>query len=161
MDETVPTHRLRKMKTLIFNSFQDHPEEDSVIKSRVGLMPVDGTISGRVNRMFTIKLGSPWDEYDYIRRRGQVMIVRQRASYFRLANIQESTTVNALQQCRILCRITHSNVALSTALIEVSLCQMETTTAKQPPNQDPSYTAVGRQLHRWLPRFFVSVVVPH
>jgi serine/threonine protein kinase len=39
------------------------------------------------------------------------MIVRQRALYFRLANIQESTTVNALQQSRILSRIAHPNIA--------------------------------------------------
>jgi hypothetical protein len=138
MDETIPRHRLRKMKALIFNSFQGDPDEDSVIKTGIGLIPVDRTISGRANRMFTIKLGSPWDDYDYIRRCDQVMIVRQRASYFRLANIEESLTVNTLEQSQILSRIAHPNVAsiysaycyndkisLVTEHLDISLTQLD------------------------------------
>lgn len=138
MDETIPTHRLRRMKALIFNSFEGHPEEDSVDKSVTSLILVDRTISGRANRMFTIKLRSPWDEYDYIRQRDQVMIVRQRASYFRLANIHESTTVNALQQSQVLSKMAHPNVGsiygaycyddktlLVTEHLDISLAQLD------------------------------------
>ena len=61
--------------------------------------------------MFVIKFETPWRDYDYIKRRGQIILVRQRSSYFRLANMQESPASNVIQQTKVLARVSHPNIA--------------------------------------------------
>ena len=61
--------------------------------------------------MFTIKFESPWVEYEYIRQSDQVTVVRQRSSYFRLANMQGFPAINTIQQSQVLARVSHPNIA--------------------------------------------------
>lgn len=129
MGESVPSQRLRKMKATLFSSFQGSSEKEPSI---------DEAIARRTNRLFTLKLGSPWDDYDYVRQHGQITLVKQKSSYFKLANIQESHTVNALQHSQILSRFMHQNVAsiygaycyrdrilLVTEHLDISLAQLD------------------------------------
>ncbi|PMD60256.1 uncharacterized protein K444DRAFT_485539, partial [Hyaloscypha bicolor E] len=58
-----------------------------------------------------ILLGDPWDDYDFIRYLGQDMVARRKASYFKLVNIRQCQSSDALEQSRLLSSIQHPNIA--------------------------------------------------
>lgn len=109
MDQTVSPRPLRKMKAMVLNSFQRHLKKN--ISSAVDSSRVNQTTSAQPTKMFVIKSGSPWGDYDYIKRLGQTILVRQRSSYFRLANMQEAPASNFIQQTQVLARVSHPNIA--------------------------------------------------
>jgi hypothetical protein len=90
----LPQH-LRKMKALTSNFFQSHPKKVKR-NATMNRACVDETTTTQPATMFTIKFESPWVEYEYIRQSDQVTVVRQRSSYFRLANMQESLATNTI-----------------------------------------------------------------
>lgn len=101
---------LRKMKTLTSKFFQSH------LQRAKGDVAVDrACASGRapmqLAKIFTIKFESPWVGYEYIRQSNQVTVVRQRSSYFRLANMHEFPATNTIQQSQILATVSHPNIA--------------------------------------------------
>ncbi|KFZ24851.1 hypothetical protein V502_00673 [Pseudogymnoascus sp. VKM F-4520 (FW-2644)] len=106
---SLPQH-LRKMKASTSNFFQSHPKK---VKRNATMSRacVDETTATQPATMFTIKFESPWVEYEYIRQSDQVTVVRQRSSYFRLANMQEFPATNTIQQSQILARVSHPNIA--------------------------------------------------
>ncbi|KFY17984.1 hypothetical protein V492_00234 [Pseudogymnoascus sp. VKM F-4246] len=97
------------MKAKVLNSFQRHLKKDN--SSAMNSSRVNQTTSAQPTKMFIITSGSPWRDYDYIKRLGQTILVRQRSSYFRLANMQESPTSNFIQQTQVLARVSHPNIA--------------------------------------------------
>ncbi len=106
---SLPQH-LRKMKASTSNFFQSHPK---TVKRNATMNRacVDETTPTQPATMFTIKFESPWVEYEYIRQSDQVTVVRQRSSYFRLANMRESPATNTIQQSQVLARVSHPNIA--------------------------------------------------
>ncbi|KFY30281.1 hypothetical protein V494_08198 [Pseudogymnoascus sp. VKM F-4513 (FW-928)] len=106
---SVPQH-LREMKALTSNFFQSHSKKVKR-NATMNRACVDETTLTQPATMFTIKFESPWVEYEYIRQSDQVTVVRQRSSYFRLANMQESPAANIVQQSQVLARVSHPNIA--------------------------------------------------
>ncbi|KFY52543.1 hypothetical protein V496_08367 [Pseudogymnoascus sp. VKM F-4515 (FW-2607)] len=106
---SLPQH-LRKMKALSSNFFQNHPKKVKR-NATTSQACVDETIPTQPATMFAIKFESPWVEYEYIRQSEQVTVVRQRSSYFRLANMQEFPATNTIQQSQVLARVSHPNIA--------------------------------------------------
>lgn len=98
------------MKALTSNFFQSHPKKVKR-NATMNRACVDETTLTQPATMFTIKFESPWVEYEYIRQSDQVTVVRQRSSYFRLANMQESPATNIIQQSQVLARVSHPNIA--------------------------------------------------
>lgn len=109
MNQILSPQPLRKMKAKILNSFQGHLERDD--SSVMSSSRVNHTTSAQPTKMFVIKFETPWKDYDYIKRRGQIILVRQRSSYFRLANLQEFPARNVIQQTKVLARVSHPNIA--------------------------------------------------
>ena len=109
MDQILSPQPLRKMKAKVLNSFQSHLNKDN--SSVMNWSRVNQTTSAQPTKMFVIKFETPWGDYDYIKRRGQIILVRQRSSYFRLANMQESPASNVIQQTQVLARVSHPNIA--------------------------------------------------
>ncbi|KFY50754.1 hypothetical protein V495_00102 [Pseudogymnoascus sp. VKM F-4514 (FW-929)] len=116
----LPQH-LREMKALTSNFFQSHPKKVKR-NATMNRACVDETTLTQPATMFTIKghriSDSPTcknlhqqTSYEYIRQSDQVTIVRQRSSYFRLANMQESPAANIVQQSQVLARVSHPNIA--------------------------------------------------
>ncbi|KFY27454.1 hypothetical protein V491_00907 [Pseudogymnoascus sp. VKM F-3775] len=85
---------LRKLKYLTSKFFQSH------LKKAKGDAALDRTY-----------FESPWVEYEYIRQSNQVTVVRQRSSYFRLANVHEFLAANTIQQSQVLATVSHPNIA--------------------------------------------------
>lgn len=88
--------------------------------------------------MLRILLGNPQNDYDYIHYFGQDIIAIQKASYFKLVNIRQCYSSNAVEQSRLLSRIQNSNIStvydlycdddkifIVTENLEVSLSQLE------------------------------------
>lgn len=101
---------LRKLKYLTSKFFQSH------LKKAKGDAALDRTYVGgtapmQLAKIFTIKFESPWVEYEYIRQSNQVTVVRQRSSYFRLANVHEFLAANTIQQSQVLATVSHPNIA--------------------------------------------------
>ncbi|KFY26010.1 hypothetical protein V491_01503 [Pseudogymnoascus sp. VKM F-3775] len=101
---------LRKMKTLTSKFFQSHlqrAKEDTAVDSACA----SRTAPTQLAKIFTIKFESPWVEYEYIRQSDEVTVVRQRSSYFKLANMQEFPATNSIQQSQLLATVSHPNIA--------------------------------------------------
>ncbi|KAH6666160.1 kinase-like domain-containing protein [Halenospora varia] len=66
--------------------------------------------------MLRILLGDPWDDYDYVYSLRQDMVAKRKVPYFKLVNIRQCHSSDAIEQSRLLSRIQSPNIATVYAL---------------------------------------------
>lgn len=111
MSQSTIPQRLKRVKAIIPISRQNRSGKESKTTNDFHPRNKKPAIPTKVDRMLRILLGNPWDDYDYIRHLGQIMLARRKISYFKLVNIQQCHSFKVLEHSQVLSSIQHPNVA--------------------------------------------------
>jgi hypothetical protein len=99
---------LRRINTNI--SHLDHPRDKLKSTTASDLTNDAPTSTRTVNRMIRILLGDPWDDYNYIMRLGKDLVATRKGAYFKLVDIRQCHSSDAVEQSRLLSRIQSPNI---------------------------------------------------
>jgi hypothetical protein len=111
MNQFAILHRLKRINARLPISYPSHPRETSKSVSDDHVRGVESVPSRTVNRMIRILLGDPLDDYNYVSCHGGDLVATGKASYFKLVNIRQCHSPDAIEQSRLLSRIHSPNIA--------------------------------------------------
>jgi hypothetical protein len=136
MNKFTMPHRLRRINAKL--PTLNHPGKTLQSTSNDRLRRVEPVSSRTVNRMIRILLGDPWDDYTCVSCLGENIVAIAKASYFKLVDIQQCRSPDAIEQSRLLSRAQSPNIAtvysvycdgdkifVVTEHLDISLSQLE------------------------------------